>query len=630
MARSWTIGSRSDCDLVVDLPKVSGHHCRLILDENGYVLEDLGSTNGTYVNGLRVTGRASVSRADAITLGLTTLMPWPSEAPPPGAMVVRIGRAPDNELVVDLSMVSSHHARVVWEGKPGEAWIEDLGSSNGTALGSPDRKITRSALSLGDTIYLGTHPIPAALPLIRIDPSLVPSLAFHGDQIVIGREPDCGWAVDLPMVSGRHARLTRSGGRVWVEDLASSNGTFVNGERVNGSVEVRAGDLIGLGSYSLILAVEPEAVPVTEAAPIREPERVQDAPLVLDEQYEARPDHHLGLAASVLVHPIRVLLLLLQAPILGIGIVSALRTSGPAATLFWLGMTAFWLGLSDAVLGGILDAARLRGATNAAEATPLLHRLVLFLVLGVCQCVVCWAIVAIGSGLKGPGLPSVGFLTLTALVGIAAGLLVVVLAPRPAVVWACLGPIMLALWLFGAERQALPRMDSWAKVIANALPSRWAFEGLLLLESDARQGAQGGRRPEVRRAARRSRRGLLPVRDRTHGAAGNGRDGGSVSCWSGCRAPRRSSRGFRDRGLEPIEAVVGCGVGADVVVEGRAVGDRLELLAPALEAVFLRVPIESVEERQCLVGRPVRVASSGRRPSGLPRNPGRRSSPVAG
>jgi pSer/pThr/pTyr-binding forkhead associated (FHA) protein len=44
MAHSWTIGSQPDCDLVVASSRVSGRHCRLTLDANGYVLEDLGST----------------------------------------------------------------------------------------------------------------------------------------------------------------------------------------------------------------------------------------------------------------------------------------------------------------------------------------------------------------------------------------------------------------------------------------------------------------------------------------------------------------------------------------------------------------------------------------------------------
>ncbi|MGO9810519.1 MAG: FHA domain-containing protein, partial [Isosphaeraceae bacterium] len=44
MSSSVTIGSRPDCDLVVNIPSVSGHHCRLTRDETGLVLEDLNST----------------------------------------------------------------------------------------------------------------------------------------------------------------------------------------------------------------------------------------------------------------------------------------------------------------------------------------------------------------------------------------------------------------------------------------------------------------------------------------------------------------------------------------------------------------------------------------------------------
>ncbi len=57
MSSSVTIGSRPDCDLVVDVPSVSGRHCRLIRKETGLVLEDLNSTNGTFLNGERIRAR---------------------------------------------------------------------------------------------------------------------------------------------------------------------------------------------------------------------------------------------------------------------------------------------------------------------------------------------------------------------------------------------------------------------------------------------------------------------------------------------------------------------------------------------------------------------------------------------
>ncbi|ABG03006.1 FHA domain containing protein [Rubrobacter xylanophilus DSM 9941] len=49
-------------------------------------------------------------------------------------------------------------------------------------------------------------------------------------------------------VSGRHARLTRHGGLLYVEDLGSTNGTFVNGRKAVGATPLRDGDLVRVGS----------------------------------------------------------------------------------------------------------------------------------------------------------------------------------------------------------------------------------------------------------------------------------------------------------------------------------------------------------------------------------------------
>ena len=73
----WNIGSAPDCDIVVDRPNVSGHHCRLVKIGDQYFLDDLRSTNGTFVNGQKVVSRVAVSRTDQIRLGSDAPMPWP-------------------------------------------------------------------------------------------------------------------------------------------------------------------------------------------------------------------------------------------------------------------------------------------------------------------------------------------------------------------------------------------------------------------------------------------------------------------------------------------------------------------------------------------------------------------------
>jgi pSer/pThr/pTyr-binding forkhead associated (FHA) protein len=82
--RSWTIGSAAECDLLVDRPTVSARHCRLTRDAEGYALEDLGSSNGTCVNGRRITSSVRVRPQDRITLGADVPLPWPDDAWPSG------------------------------------------------------------------------------------------------------------------------------------------------------------------------------------------------------------------------------------------------------------------------------------------------------------------------------------------------------------------------------------------------------------------------------------------------------------------------------------------------------------------------------------------------------------------
>jgi hypothetical protein len=69
-----------------------------------------------------------------------------------------------------------------------------------------------------------------------------------GGELVLGRTT--GSDVALPgdsFVSSRHARVFRRGGEVWVEDLGSTNGTFVNSARISAPTVLRPGDRLQVG-----------------------------------------------------------------------------------------------------------------------------------------------------------------------------------------------------------------------------------------------------------------------------------------------------------------------------------------------------------------------------------------------
>lgn len=68
-----------------------------------------------------------------------------------------------------------------------------------------------------------------------------------GDEITVGRAPGCGVHVEDAYTSNLHARVYRRDGAVWVEDLGSTNGTWVNAERIEGPTRLGRGDLLQVG-----------------------------------------------------------------------------------------------------------------------------------------------------------------------------------------------------------------------------------------------------------------------------------------------------------------------------------------------------------------------------------------------
>ena len=86
-----------------------------------------------------------------------------------------------------------------------------------------------------------------SLLVIKEGPSAGKTYTLEGDEILIGREPSSTLQIDSPGVSRKHARLTFQDKKYLIEDLGSSNGTFVNGERISKPWPLKNGDIISLG-----------------------------------------------------------------------------------------------------------------------------------------------------------------------------------------------------------------------------------------------------------------------------------------------------------------------------------------------------------------------------------------------
>ena len=75
-------------------------------------------------------------------------------------------------------------------------------------------------------------------------------LSFAQLVVVLGRSSNCDILLEDKTVSGRHARLSYHHGQWWLEDLASTNGTFLNDEPVNTAVVLTNGDQIRCGQVA--------------------------------------------------------------------------------------------------------------------------------------------------------------------------------------------------------------------------------------------------------------------------------------------------------------------------------------------------------------------------------------------
>jgi FHA domain len=145
----------------------------------------------------------------------------------------------------------------------------------------------------------------------------------HG-ELVLGREhATADLVIPDPGVSRRHARVLTHNGGVIVEDLGSSNGTYVNGHRISGPVELGTGDEVQLGDTVLGIqggttatAVIPPGAPATEQHPGPAPS-AQPPPAGRAAPRRLAPSPHepgnIPALAALFLGPLSILLIFLSA-----------------------------------------------------------------------------------------------------------------------------------------------------------------------------------------------------------------------------------------------------------------------------------------------------------------------------
>jgi len=199
-----TIGRDSDRALILPSASVSRRHAKIVFDNGQPCIVDEGSSNGVLINGVRITGPTQIGPATRIDVAEFRIAIEP---------VLSSGSAP----VIDpgpgpapprpTSEMSGVDGLAVADGAGGLRLVAEGGPYDGRMFNLPQGEIS------------------------------------------VGRAVDNELVFDDPSLSRKHGRILRSPGRVEVEDLNSSNGTFVNGRRV-GRAAIQPGDVVRFGDLS--------------------------------------------------------------------------------------------------------------------------------------------------------------------------------------------------------------------------------------------------------------------------------------------------------------------------------------------------------------------------------------------
>lgn len=263
--REYTIGTapmvfgrEAGCDIVVPNKDVSRRHAEIFASPQGYVLVD-SSTNGTFVNGDRIEAQRVLARADVIRIGdhefrfyadrapdppapipaPRPATPVPDPAPPPTA-----SSGPPTPLPTSVPAGAAERLSQTMMGMP----VTPSGSKPAVATAAPAAPAPAPAPPPRPSASTG----PIATFLIRSGSLKGQRLTVRVPVVNIGRAEYNDLVISDDSVSGSHAKLQRREG-VWIlTDNESTNGTWVDGERVQGEVMLGPGAVVRFGEISVL------------------------------------------------------------------------------------------------------------------------------------------------------------------------------------------------------------------------------------------------------------------------------------------------------------------------------------------------------------------------------------------
>ncbi|MFC8527971.1 FHA domain-containing protein, partial [Nocardia sp. NPDC057227] len=233
-----TLGRAPEVTLFVDSPLVSRVHATLTWQGGSWVLADNGSTNGVFVDARRLSRPVPIDRATQVRLGdaisgpLLHLIPAGAPRQTGATPVARPQSAPQ--------WPQQQQQRPPFpQQQPPPPQRPQSGPFQQPSAAQPQINVNMT-----------TRADSSSLPPVRARPSTAP--IARADRLppgglTIGRTSDNQIVVNDPLASRRHARLVSASEGLTIEDLGSSNGTFVNGGRQQ-RVVLRERDVVTIGN----------------------------------------------------------------------------------------------------------------------------------------------------------------------------------------------------------------------------------------------------------------------------------------------------------------------------------------------------------------------------------------------
>ncbi len=253
------IGRNHHCEIQIDSVALSRNHASLHLTEHGVVVEDLNSTNGTYVNNIRVHSPTLLSDGDVVAIGNhrllfiePTVQPRPQIKEPAlnilsSPLVAELSLLESNTRESNRTMIHSSFARSMG-GLPVD---EVFGSESEAAL-------EQVVLNTLQDQSFDPRRVPAVLIVknSRKRGVLIQLKVPHGGSCewAIGRSQLADVVIDDPTVSNLHAVIALTQGEWVLCDNDSTNGVKINGEPQQQGT-CRHGDTLTVGGIELLFYV---------------------------------------------------------------------------------------------------------------------------------------------------------------------------------------------------------------------------------------------------------------------------------------------------------------------------------------------------------------------------------------